>query len=203
MSSSADTRFFGDHVAGRKGEILDAALVVFATEGYAGGSMRMIAEEVGLSEPALYRHFEGKEDLFLKLIEYTGQRAESEIAPILDAATPETIRETIREALQNRPLASGGYFKRVIGTVLIAAAHNPAFLDAHREYIVEPMVNRIATLVPQVDEFFDVKSTEEDRMERVRLMISLFVGSYMLSHAFDRELLTVDAVMRIMGWGDS
>jgi len=44
-----------------KDRILDAAIELFAEKGYAGTSVRRIARTVGVSEGALYRHFEGKE----------------------------------------------------------------------------------------------------------------------------------------------
>lgn len=44
-----------------KERILDAAIELFADKGYAGTSVRDIARMVGLSEGALYKHYQGKE----------------------------------------------------------------------------------------------------------------------------------------------
>ena len=59
-ADSAYPAFFAEVEPGRKGEILDSALHVFAERGYDNGSMRDIARGVGVSEPALYRHFPAK-----------------------------------------------------------------------------------------------------------------------------------------------
>src|ERR1700683_1045664 len=51
----------------RPGEILDAALNVFAEKGYAAARLAEIAGRAGLSKAALYLYFETKEDLFRAL----------------------------------------------------------------------------------------------------------------------------------------
>jgi AcrR family transcriptional regulator len=52
----------------RQAEILDAALAVFAEQGYDAARVRQIAERAGVSDAALYRHYPSKEavaeDLF-------------------------------------------------------------------------------------------------------------------------------------------
>lgn len=40
-----------------KERILDAALEMFAENGYAGTNMRDLAQSVGLTKSALYKHF--------------------------------------------------------------------------------------------------------------------------------------------------
>jgi AcrR family transcriptional regulator len=48
----------------RPGEILEAALVVFADKGFAAAKLEEIARRAGVSKAALYLYFETKEDLF-------------------------------------------------------------------------------------------------------------------------------------------
>jgi AcrR family transcriptional regulator len=48
----------------RPGEILDAALSVFAERGFAAAKLTEIARRAGVSKAALYLYFETKEDLF-------------------------------------------------------------------------------------------------------------------------------------------
>lgn len=54
----------------RQEEIIIAAIYIIAEQSAQGLSMRNIANRVGVSEPALYRHFENKDDLLQKLIFY-------------------------------------------------------------------------------------------------------------------------------------
>jgi AcrR family transcriptional regulator len=57
-----------------KRQILRAAMKLFSAHGLAGTSIRDIAEESGYTNPALYKHFAGKEELALHLFETCHQR---------------------------------------------------------------------------------------------------------------------------------
>lgn len=54
----------------RKTEILLAARNLIFTEGTARMTMRRVGEAVGVTEPAVYRHFKNKEDLLHTLINF-------------------------------------------------------------------------------------------------------------------------------------
>lgn len=57
-----------------KRQILRAAMKLFSEHGLAGTSIRDIAEESGYTNPALYKHFAGKEELALHLFETCHRR---------------------------------------------------------------------------------------------------------------------------------
>jgi AcrR family transcriptional regulator len=65
--------------------ILDAALDLFAENGYFGTSLREIARAVGVRESALYNYFPGKEALFHALIAADQESRVEQLAPLLDA----------------------------------------------------------------------------------------------------------------------
>jgi TetR/AcrR family transcriptional regulator, transcriptional repressor of aconitase len=52
-----------EHLAARRRQILDAALVCFSRSGFHQTSMQQIFEESGLSPGAVYRYFKGKEEI--------------------------------------------------------------------------------------------------------------------------------------------
>ena len=52
-----------------KGRILDAALTLFAENGYDGTSVEQIVNIVGIKAPSLYKHYKGKEDILNALID--------------------------------------------------------------------------------------------------------------------------------------
>lgn len=58
--------------AKRKSQLLDTAATVFASMGYHGTTTAELAKAAGVSEPIIYRHFESKKNLFIELIERTG-----------------------------------------------------------------------------------------------------------------------------------
>ena len=54
---------------GTRDRILDAALRLFAERSFAGTSLQMIADEMGLTKAAVYHHFRTREDLLSALAE--------------------------------------------------------------------------------------------------------------------------------------
>jgi AcrR family transcriptional regulator len=54
----------------KKQSILKTAAQLFAAQGFGGTTTRQIAREAGVTEPLIYYHFEGKEDLFTRILEY-------------------------------------------------------------------------------------------------------------------------------------
>lgn len=61
--------------AARKKEILRAALDVFGRRGYRSGSLREIAERVGLTQAGLIHHFGSKVGLFMEVLHTHAQEA--------------------------------------------------------------------------------------------------------------------------------
>ena len=59
-----------------KEKILDAALSLFAENGYDGTSVEQIANIVGIKAPSLYKHYKGKEDILNALIDSAEARYE-------------------------------------------------------------------------------------------------------------------------------
>ncbi|MEW5683767.1 MAG: TetR/AcrR family transcriptional regulator [Pseudomonadota bacterium] len=69
--------------ASTRSRMLDAALRLFAENGFAGTSMRMLARETGLRESSFYNHFASKDELYQAVIGQWGpmefvQRLKSE-----------------------------------------------------------------------------------------------------------------------------
>ncbi len=61
--------------AARQQEILDAALTVFGRSGYRSGSIREIAEAVGMSQAGLLHHFESKDALLTAVLRHRDERS--------------------------------------------------------------------------------------------------------------------------------
>ncbi len=60
--------------AERRIQLLEVAVRVFGREGYTGASTADIAREVGISAPALYRHYPSKKALYLAALAHSGDR---------------------------------------------------------------------------------------------------------------------------------
>lgn len=58
----------------RREQILDAAEVVFAVDGYEDVGTAVVAAEAGVSEPTLYRYFDSKRELYVAMLERNSER---------------------------------------------------------------------------------------------------------------------------------
>jgi len=80
--------------ANTRERLLSAARSVFARAGFHGASVDEIASEAGFSTGALYSNFEGKEDLFLVLMEREIDEHAREIADVVQARASVAERAT-------------------------------------------------------------------------------------------------------------
>ena len=114
--SAAQTTPVSTEVAVRPGsrrdQILDAAMQCFAAAGFRGTTTREIASRVGITEAALYRHFESKEALYQAII-----------ARKIDAPDPTAQLEAAAVAGDDHALLGG-----LARTLIARVEADPAFL---------------------------------------------------------------------------
>jgi AcrR family transcriptional regulator len=80
--------------------ILEAALAVFARGGFRSGSLREIAEAVGMSEAGLLHHFPSKSALLAEVLELRDEHS-LELVPIDGPEPLETLRGLVKLARYN------------------------------------------------------------------------------------------------------
>lgn len=68
--------------ADRRERILSTAAAAFSSEGYAATRLSDIADEVGISTPALYRHFDTKYRLFSATVEQLSRRVDEAVSSV-------------------------------------------------------------------------------------------------------------------------
>lgn len=68
------------HTEIRQAQIVDAAMKLIARLGSEHVTVKRIAAEVGISEAAIYRHFESKSDILLLLIDHVRDKLLADIA---------------------------------------------------------------------------------------------------------------------------
>lgn len=104
----------------RKAQITRAAAQAFGTQGYHATSMEAIATKVGISAPALYRHFPGKYELFAAVVFDLGRKlvAGTDFVDDIGAAeltaAPAAVSARIADALAAVALGtreSGGLYR--------------------------------------------------------------------------------------------
>ena len=84
-----------------KEKILDAALTLFAENGYDGTSVEQIASIVGIKAPSLYKHYKGKEDNLNALIDSAEARYEEMFGSVKNIGkVPQSREEFIKVTLK-------------------------------------------------------------------------------------------------------
>lgn len=78
----------------RKVLILEAALKVFAQKGFSGARTKEIAQEAGISETLLFRHFENKENLYAAALKHLFDHH-----PVIEEMEPALAASDDREVL--------------------------------------------------------------------------------------------------------
>jgi AcrR family transcriptional regulator len=68
--------------------LVDAAGEVFARRGFAGASLDEIAETAGFTRGAIYKNFDGKEDLFFAVRDHFNERTLRAFAELLEQGAP-------------------------------------------------------------------------------------------------------------------
>jgi AcrR family transcriptional regulator len=92
MSQSLHVKSWTRRKAARPGEILDAAMTVFAEKGFAAARMADIAARAGVTKGTIYLYFPSKEEVFKKLVrEHIGTTL-TDVAQKA-AAYPGTVRD--------------------------------------------------------------------------------------------------------------
>jgi AcrR family transcriptional regulator len=76
--------------------ILTAAYDLIISQGYAGTSMRQIAENSGLALGSIYNHFSSKDDVFRAIVQE--RHPLLQMIPLLSAVQGETVEEFVRNA---------------------------------------------------------------------------------------------------------
>lgn len=126
----------------RQQGIIDAAIKIIATRGFQELTTKHLAEEVGVSEAALYRHFASKTDLIHKILEYFQKLAHDAMGDIQDTiADPlEQVKAFIinRYILfsQNPDLAKVMFSEEIFQNDRSLAEHNLAIMHIHRDQLL-------------------------------------------------------------------
>ena len=176
-------------------QIVAAALTVFGRYGYQRTSMELIAKAAGISRPALYQNFSGKDDIFRA----AGERIAAEVisaaetAAASDASTTDRLYGALAAKLN---LAVGPADARFLGDLIAeASARLPdiqASMKARHAAVIEKILDSAADLdvaeaaipasdiaVVLLDALTGISQQDEPQEElqrRLRQLVNLTVG---------------------------
>ena len=119
-------------------KISAAAQELFLKEGLEGFSMRKVAELAGISAPAIYRHFENKEELLNEIITEGLKILEKYLEPALEEPGPEQRLHRLVDRFLDFALEQPNYFEFAFMVPSRSIDHLPEEL-ARRNWVTYQM----------------------------------------------------------------
>jgi AcrR family transcriptional regulator len=174
MSTTTGAAARGPYRTGirRREQIISVAITVFGEHGYAGGSIRAIADRVGVSHATLLQHFGSKEGLLTAVLqEWDRRTVEAGLTGVAGLDYFRRLPEVMTAHLSNRGLLE-------LFTTIAAEASSPAH-PAHG-FIQRRYTDNLATLATHLQQAVDtgdVASLTPAEIEiEVRLVTAVLDG---------------------------
>ena len=174
--------------AERPGEIVAAALEVFAEKGFAAAKLDEIAKRAGVSKGALYLYYETKEDLFRAVVQETVGPNVAQVQQAVAAA--DLPFEQLVRMMLTRIAAMLATERRVgaVAKVVIGESRNfPELARIWKETVLLPGVTLLTGLIARA------QSRGEVREGDPRLYAFGFMGPVLLSLIWRETFVPVGA----------
>jgi AcrR family transcriptional regulator len=202
MPSSTGTTARGPYRTGirRREQIVAVAISVFGEHGFAGGSIRTIADRVGVSHATLLQHFGSKEGLLTAVLqEWDRQTVEASFTGVAGLDYFRRLPEVMAAHLRNRGLLE-------LFTTIAAEASHPGH-PAHA-FIQHRYTDNLATLAGHLTRAVDAGDvaplTPAEINIEVRLVTAVLDGiglQWLLDPATDVVTSVTTYIERtISGW---
>lgn len=149
MAGSTQTRSRGPYRTGvrRREQIVAVAIEVFGEHGFAGGSIRAIAEQAGVSHAALLQHFGSKEGVLMAVLEeWDRQTVDARLADVTGLDYFRRLAAVMGAHQHNHGLLQ-------LFTTIAAEAANPSH-PAHA-FIQQRYITNLATLAKHLQQAVD------------------------------------------------
>ena len=161
--------------AARPGEIVEAALAVFAERGFAAARLEEIARRAGVSKGALYLYFETKEELFRAVVDQAIAPNMQAIRAIV-AAHPGPLSDLLRlvagrVGLLMETLPVGGVVKMVIAE----AGNFPALARVWHDDLVAHILGAMTDAIAAAQKRGEVRPGDP-RMYALEIIAPMLVG---------------------------
>jgi AcrR family transcriptional regulator len=130
----------------RQKEIIEAALVLIDTKGIQGLTIKNLSKAIGITEPAIYRHFESKNEIVLTLLDNFMEMARmlSGLMQSYSATAHEKIKIMIEKMVdlftENPPLVSVIFSEEIFKNEQVLKKRIVEILDIHADTIENILV---------------------------------------------------------------
>lgn len=173
--------------------ILDAALHLLSTEGYARMSMDGVAARAGVSKATIYLRYEGKADLATAALAHLREAGAT-------APTGDLRADLVAQLRQLRRNAERVSAMPLIGTCLMEEQHTPELLRLFRERTLGPRRAVLRRMLGEAARSGAI-APDGDIDACVDLMMGAYQSHYLSGEPFPRgwEERVVDALLRGLG----
>jgi AcrR family transcriptional regulator len=181
----------------RPGEILDAAVAVFAEKGFVAARMDDIAARAGVTKGTIYLYFRSKEDVFKSLVRDSIGRTISvnaETARSFEGPSSELIR-LVLGAIANFLTTSD---RVVLPKIIISEAGNfPELARFYREEVFDRGLALLTGVIERGIARGEFRKLPSDHVARLCISPILFIVVWRTSFAkFDMQPFDFDAFVR-------
>jgi AcrR family transcriptional regulator len=155
--------------ADRPGEILAAALEVFAAYGFQAARLEEVAKRAGLSKGALYLYFATKADLFRAVVRDAISPNLEEVKAMASAAVP--FDQAVRTAIGTlaRKVITDRRITGVVKLVIAESRTHPELASIWHEAVVEPGLQMLSGRIAEAQKRGEVR-TGDPRLFALGLM---------------------------------
>ena len=203
MPESAKTRTRGPYRTGirRREQLIGIAMDVFGEHGFAGGSLRTIAEQAGVNHATLIQHFGSKEGLLKAVLEeWDRQTVENSLTDVSGLDYFRRLPDVMSAHQNNRGLLE-------LFTTIAAEASNP--VHPGRGFITQRYTANLGTLAAHLHEAVeagDIAPLSPAQIEvEVRLLTAMMDGiglQWLLNPGTDiRASVSTYVERAIAAWG--
>lgn len=180
----------------RPKEIVQAALTIFARDGFAGARLDDVADQVGISKGTIYLYFKNKEELFKACVQETvgaHLAATQEFAANFEGDTADLLREVVNSVSER--LFQDGY--RTILLLLISEGQRfPELVSFYFEEILSPGLKVLRGIIARGVERGEFRDTGLAKYPM--LLMSPVMASVIWNHMFsDWERLDLPELLNI------
>ncbi|MDP9905499.1 MULTISPECIES: TetR/AcrR family transcriptional regulator [Arthrobacter] len=170
MPEAAETRTRGPYRTGvrRREQLIGIAMDVFGEHGFAGGSLRTIAEQAGVNHATLIQHFGSKEGLLTAVLEEWDRRTvENGLIDVSGLDYFRRLPEVMAAHRDNRGLLE-------LFTTIAAEASSPA--HPGHAFITQRYTSNLATLAGHLQEAVEAGDIVHLSPAQIEIEVRLFTA---------------------------
>ncbi|HMA76138.1 MAG TPA: TetR/AcrR family transcriptional regulator [Candidatus Krumholzibacteriaceae bacterium] len=174
------------------GIIIKSAVKMFAKYGYAGTTVKVIAENAGVSVGMIYNYYRSKRDLFKNIMRYQLRQLELKSEKCSNKADPplKRIRCTIRATFE--------HFDENRDFMLIYQNENPVNIDKEINEKIKKYREELSALLSEAVRIGDFVIDEKDNIGLVAAMIIGAVDHMIDEYVSRSQSISVDEMLELL-----